>query len=74
MREVLAVIAGCIPPAAVRVERTFFRSFKGKVPVGLVEAAGAALAFEVVDDIRKCIALQQVLLNHKGKRADGSVI
>src|SRR6266576_1059060 len=73
MRQVLAVVTGCVPPTAVGVERPFLRPLKWQVPIGLVEAPSAALTLEVIDNIRQRFALQQVLLNHEGERADRSM-
>lgn len=38
MGEVLAVVAGGVPPAAVRIQSAWFAPIKREVPVGLVQS------------------------------------
>src|SRR4051812_40341881 len=68
MRKVLSVITSCIPPATMCVNRSSLRSFELQMPIGLVVLPRAALVFEVVDDVRHRVPLQQIALDQKRKR------
>jgi hypothetical protein len=58
MREVFAVVAGRIPPAAMRIQELARRAGHGEVPVGALHLSSGALALEIVDDAGERIALQ----------------
>jgi len=66
VREVNAVVAGGVVPAAVDVDEAGFACGEGEVTVGLVEVAGGALAFEVEDDVRKGVAFEEVVGDVEG--------
>ncbi len=66
MRQVHAVIAGGVIPAAVDVNRTAAGArWQRQFAVRLIEQAGDALAFEIGNHIRQCIALEQIGTNNE---------
>ena len=68
--EVLAVVAGRVVPAAVRVHaRTLRAALEGQRAVGLVQRARGALSLEVVEDVRQRVPLEHVLPHPEGERA-----
>src|SRR5580704_2492740 len=67
-----AIVAGCVPPASMRVHRTGLGAVELEAPVCLVRLPGAALAFEIVNNVRHRVALEQVALDEKRKRSEVS--
>ena len=71
--EVFAVVAGGVVPAAVDVGGGGL-VVEFQIVVGFVEEAGAALAFEVVDDVGEGVAFEEAVLDEEGEGADGAMI
>jgi hypothetical protein len=71
--EVFAVVAGGVVPAAVDVGGVV-GILEFEVVVGFVELAGAALGFEVVEDVGEGVAFEEVGLDEEGEAVDGAVI
>ena len=65
MREVLAVIAGGVPPAAVGVQRAGFLAVEVKMAVGFIHSAGAAFFLEEVDGVGERVGFEDKTLNEK---------
>ena len=63
------VISGRIEPSAVDIDDSIF-ALESDPPIGLVEQPGAALALEIIDDVRKSVPLQDILLDQKRSRMD----
>jgi len=61
VREMDAVVAGGVVPAAVDIDEAGFACGEGEMAVSLVEVAGGALAFEVEDDVREGVAFEEVV-------------
>jgi hypothetical protein len=70
VREVFAVIARRVKPAAMQVSTLTRLIGERRVPVGLVEQSGASLSFEVKDHVRQRVPFEQVLAHHKRERPD----
>ncbi len=73
VRKMDAVVAGGIIPAAVYIDGSAWLLRKKQMAVGPVHISADALTFEVVDDIRQCFPLQQIVANLEGTGADSSV-
>ncbi len=56
MGQMLSVVAGGVPPAAVCVKCALLCTLKGQMTISLIEATAAALALEVIDNIRQRVA------------------
>jgi hypothetical protein len=67
VREMFAVVAGGVVPAAVRVHHAVAPAFQGHRAVRLVEEARRALALEVVQDVGEGVALEHALSMRKGE-------
>jgi hypothetical protein len=73
MREVLAEIAGGVPPAAVGVNGAGFLAVEGEMAVGFVHAAGAAFFLEEVDGVGQGVALEEEALDFERVGMDGMI-
>ncbi len=65
MRQMLAVVASRVPPAAVRVEGPCLRRIERRVPIRLIHQAGTAFLLEIINRVRKRVAFQQVCLDEE---------
>src|SRR6185436_12763966 len=63
VRKVLAVVAGGVVPAPVRVHHAVTPSLEPNRPVRLIEETGRALPLEVVEDVGERLPLQHALLD-----------
>src|SRR5581483_3428380 len=66
----LAIVAGRVPPPAMRVQCARLLSVEVQMPVGFIHGSATALLFEVVDNVGKSFAIEQVFLNGKREGAD----
>ena len=72
MRQVNAVIAGCIVPAAVHVYGA--RSVgQREMPIGAIHVAAGALTLEVEDHVGQRRPLQQVVVDLEAAGTDDAV-
>src|SRR5579875_1777993 len=65
MREMNAVVAGGVIPAAVYVEKSARILRGGQMPIGAIHIAAGALRLEIEEDVGEGPALQQIFANLK---------
>ena len=65
MREMDAKVPCCVVPSSVYIDKASLADWKSQMAVCLIHETAGALALEIEDDVRKSVALKNVIVDLK---------